>query len=72
MSNKSILEKDIDDFGLSKKTIEKLKDKGITSINNLWILKRTDLKKMGLTDNEINTIIIKLQLNGLDLNKREY
>lgn len=72
MGNKSILEKDIDDFGLSKKTIEKLKDKGITSINNLWILKRTDLKKMGLTDNEINTIIIKLQLNGLDLNKREY
>ena len=72
MSNKSILEKDIDDFGLSKKTIEKLKDKGIASINNLWVLKRTDLKKMGLTDNEINAIIIKLQLNGLDLNKREY
>jgi len=39
-------------------------------IEDLWKLKRKDLKDYGLNDNQINTIIIKLQLLGIDLNKK--
>lgn len=45
---------------------------GIDSINKLYILKRKNLKDMGFNDNKINHIIIKLQLQGFDLNKKVY
>ena len=35
-------------------------------------IKEKDLKKMNLTDKEINYISIKLQLKGIDLNKKKY
>ena len=72
MGNKKYIENTIDDMGLSKKINDKLKNNDINSVKYLWVLKRTELKKKGFTDNEINQIIIKLQLNGLDLNKKEY
>ena len=72
MGNKKYIENTIDDMGLSKKINDKLKNNDINSVKDLWVLKRTELKKKGFTDNEINQIIIKLQLNGLDLNKKEY
>ena len=39
-------------------------------INDLWKLNRHELKQLGLTDQQINQIIIRLQLIGLDLNKK--
>lgn len=72
MGSKKYIEKTIDEMGLSKKTNDKLKNNDINTVKDLWVLKRTDLKKKGLTDTEINQIIIKFQLNGLDLNKKEY
>ena len=72
MGNKKYIENNIEDMELSKKVIDKLKTNGIKTVKDLWILKRKDLKKYTLTDSEINQIIIKLQLNGLDLNKKEY
>lgn len=42
----------------------------INNINELWILNRNDLKKIGIKDNQINQIRIKLQLKGLDINKK--
>ena len=44
----------------------------IRSIEDVWILKRTDLKQMGFSNEEINLIIIELELLGLDLNKKIY
>lgn len=72
MGNKKYIENNIEDMSLSKKITEKLKSNGVNTVKDLWILKRGDLKKLSLTDSEINQIIIKLQLNGLDLNKKEY
>jgi 5-bromo-4-chloroindolyl phosphate hydrolysis protein len=72
MGNNKYLDKTIDDSGLSKKIVDKLLNNNINVIKDIWILKRSDLKKIGLTDTEINQIIVKLQLNGLDLNKKEY
>ena len=51
---------------------KKLCDNNINTINDIWILKRKDLKNIGLTDKEIKSIIIALQLEGLDLNKKIY
>lgn len=44
----------------------------INTIENLWVMNRKKLKELGLNDTEIKQIIIKLQLLGLDLNKRVY
>ena len=72
MRNKKYIEKTIEEMGLPKKINDKLKNNEINSVKDLWVLKRTELKKLSFTDSEINQIIIKLQLNGLDLNKKEY
>ncbi len=44
----------------------------ILVIYDLWILDRSKLKKLGLKDSQINNIIIKLELNGIGLNKKVY
>ena len=66
------LEDSIKKMGLSEKIITKLKDNDILYIKDLWVLKRKDLKKLKLTDKEIKSIIIALQLEGLDLGKKMY
>lgn len=66
------LNNSIDKLNLDKKVELKLKKNDISFIKSLWLLKRKDLKDCGLTDHEINQIEIKMQLQGLDLNKRVY
>lgn len=66
------LNKDIITLNLSKNTIFILSSNDICKISDLWRLKRTDLKNMGLKANEINNVIIKLQLCGIDINKKIY
>lgn len=44
----------------------------ILVINDLWLLTRDDLKKIGLNGNLIKKVVVKLQLIGLDLNKKKY
>jgi len=56
---------------LNKKILEKLKLNNINSIEKLWELDRKTLKEMNFSYDEINSIAIKLQLEGLDLNKRK-
>lgn len=70
--NKRLLEKEIKDMDFNPNIIKKLQENGVTYINDLWILKRKDLKDISLTDAEINQIVIKLQLHGLDLNRKKY
>ena len=62
----------IEDLSLNKDLIQKLHNNNIERIDDLWVLSRKDLKRMKLTDNEINTITIKMQLLGIDLNKKVY
>ena len=62
----------IDKLELSSKITNKLKENNINIINDLWILKRKQLKDLGFTDTEIKSIIISLQLQGIDLNKKIY
>lgn len=64
--------KSIDNLSLDKKIINKLKTININFIEELWQLKRIDLKNNNFNNDEINKIIISLQLIGLDLNKKKY
>ena len=63
---------DIKSLNFTSTLTKKLNNLNIRVINDLWILKRKDLKEKGLTDSEIKSIIISLQLEGLDLNKKIY
>ena len=46
----------IDKLNLSSKITNKLKENNINIINDLWILKRKQLKELGFTDIEIKSI----------------
>lgn len=65
--NKPLFKLEIDN-----KIIGKLKKLNIIKINNLWLKNRKELKLLGLDDSEINIIRIKIQLWGLDLDKKMY
>jgi hypothetical protein len=62
----------IEILDVDKKIVDILKENNINIIEELWILKRKDLKLLGLNDREINQVIIKLELLGLGLNKKTY
>lgn len=68
----SVVEENIEILGLAKNLEEKLRKENINIINDVWLLKRKELKELNFTDQEIKSIIIALQLRGLDLNKRIY
>ncbi len=63
---------EITKLNLTSNLLKKLYDNNIKVINDLWILKRKELKELGITDKEIKSIVISLQLEGLDLNKKIY
>ncbi len=71
MKNKH-LEKDINVLELNSSIEKFLRANEISYIKDIWVLKRKDLKNLGLKDSDINTIVVKLQLFGLDLNKKVY
>lgn len=71
MKNKFLEEKVISVFD-DEKTLDIFSENNINFIKDLWILKRKNLKDIGLNDTQINSIIIKLQLHGLDINKKIY
>lgn len=52
--------------------LKKLNTNNIYTVEDLWNLKRKDLKSFNLNDNEIKQVIIKMQLHGIDLNRRIY
>jgi len=71
MKNK-ILDSEIDVLTLNDNINNILKNNNINYVKDLWVLSRKDLKKFDLSDRDIQGIIIKLQLKGLDLNKKKY
>lgn len=70
--NNKHLEENIKVLDLDKSVIKILNDNEIVIIRNLWEKNRKTLKELGLKDSEIKQITIKLQLLGLDLNKKVY
>ena len=67
-----ILDKDLSYLKLDSKVIEVLNSNNVYLVSDLWPLTRKDLKSYKISDKDIHNIIVKLQLNGLDLNKRKY
>lgn len=57
---------------MDKPITTKLIKNKIMKIEDLWRLKRINLKEIGLNDSEIRHITIKLQLHSIDLNKKIY
>lgn len=45
---------------------------GVHNVKDLWEESRKSLKSYGLSDQNLNDIIIQLQLMSLDLNKKVY
>lgn len=73
MAKKNIyVDKDIKILDLDKEIEEILRKNNIATIENIWVMNRKKLKELGLKDNDIKQVTIKLQLLGLDLNKRIY
>lgn len=70
--NKNLLNKSIDILMLSDNVINELKINNINKLEDIWLLDRNDLKKLDLSIEDIREIRVKLQLNGLDLNKKIY
>ena len=70
--NKNLLNKNVDILMLSDNVINKLKLNNINKLEDIWLLDRNDLKKLDLSVEDIREIRVKLQLNGLDLNKKIY
>lgn len=66
----NIIDKMINSLNISDDIIERLNEHNIVYVKDLWPLKRVDLKDFGFNNKDINEIIIKMQLNGLDLNKK--
>ena len=72
MNGKNFLDKPIEELDISNKILDKLKSNNLFIVKDVWSLKRKDLKSLKITDSEINQIIVKMQLHGIDLNKRIY
>ena len=73
MAKKNVhAEKDISVLELDPKLNKILKGNNINTVGDLWVLNKKKLKEIGIVDLDIKLISIKLQLLGLDLNKKIY
>lgn len=63
---------DLEFLNIKSDIVAILKANDINTIEDLWQLKRKELKKLELSDSDINNIIIKLQLYGIDINRKIY
>ena len=61
----------LSDLNLPKTILDKLKANNIDSVQKIWVMSRKELKLLDFSYEEINIIAIKLQLKGMDLNKRK-
>ena len=72
MRKLSVLEKNISVLDIDDSIMKKVKELDINKVNDLWECKLVFLKNNNFNNNEINQIRIKLQLKGIDLNKKVY
>ena len=67
---KCVLKESLCYLNLDIKLIEKLEKNNINNVEELWLLTKKDLKLIGINDQEIHQIMIRLELHGLDLGKK--
>ncbi len=72
MNKEKYLIEKINILDLPEKIITKLEKNSLYFVEDIWKLRRVDLKNMNFFNEEINKIIIQLQLKGLDVNKKIY
>lgn len=72
MNKEKYLIEKINILDLAEKIITKLEKNSLYFVEDIWKLRRVDLKNMNFSNEEINKIIIQLQLKGLDVNKKIY
>ena len=70
--NNKYIDKDISILELDDNIACLLTKNEIRTVNDLWLKTKKDLKNYGLKDKDIKYVSIKLQLIGLDLNKKMY
>lgn len=66
------LNDDIELLNIDESIIKILKKHNVLIVEQLWNLKRNDLKEMGFESLEIKHIKIKMQLHSLDINRKKY
>ena len=66
------VESDIEILDLDSSVNKTLRDNNLSTVGDVWVQTRKSLKTIGLKDSDVKQIIIKLQLLGLDLNKKIY
>lgn len=72
MSNKKVLDKNVEILELNSRLLKCLKDNNINKVIDLWEKTRNDLKEINLSQEDMREVSVKLQLHGLDLNKKVY
>ena len=72
MKNIDCLKYNIETLKLSSSIVYKLKQIEVFKIKDLWECKRLYLKENKFSNNDIYQIRVKLQLFGIDLNKKIY
>ena len=70
--NKEILQKDVKVLDLNNSIYAKLKCNKIETIGELCNNTRKELRNLNFVQNDIQIIIAKLQLKGLDIKGNEY
>lgn len=66
------LDIDLESLNIKNDIVTILKINNINTIKDLWQLKRKELRRFKLRDSDINNIIIKLQLYGIDIDRKIY
>ena len=66
----NFLEKDITCLNLNQNISSILEQNNVLKINDLWNYNKKNLKNIGMTNSDIKEIVIKLELLGLELNKK--
>ncbi len=67
MENNKYFKQFVDRLDVNQKALDTLKENKITTLGELSSYKKSQLKDMGLLQNEINKIEVELELLGLTL-----
>lgn len=70
--NKELLQKDVKFLELNSNIYTKLKSNKIETIGQLCDNTRKELRNLNFVQNDIQIIVAKLQLKGLDIKGNEY
>ena len=72
MKSNALLKENVSILSLNESLNQKLEENNINKIEDLCSMTKADLRNINFEQTDINTIEIKLQLNGLDIKKKRY